>query len=121
MSNAPCTKTNSQFLCITSRQLDKSMFILYFLILLHLHFKYLIIQSLLEYLVLTLWMGKKNYTPPCSHWPDPKIYVLTIHALNTQPTITVPNTQVTMDILLARMKNKIVDSAVMSVIYKTLI
>jgi len=61
--------------------------------------------------------GKTTYTPPCSQGPGPKIYVLTLYALNAQPTITVPNTQVTMDILLAGMKNKIVDSAVMSVTY----
>lgn len=61
--------------------------------------------------------GKATYTPPCSQGPGPKIYVLTLYALNAQPTITVPNTQVTMDILLAGMKNKIVDSAVMSVTY----
>jgi phosphatidylethanolamine-binding protein (PEBP) family uncharacterized protein len=61
--------------------------------------------------------GKTNYTPPCSQGPGAKTYVLTIYALNAAPTITVPNTQVTMDILLAGMKNKIVDSAVMSVTY----
>ena len=61
--------------------------------------------------------GKATYTPPCSQGPGPKIYVLTLYALNAPPSITVPNTQVTMDILLAGMKNKIVDSAVMSVTY----
>ena len=61
--------------------------------------------------------GKPTYTPPCSQGPGAKIYVLTIYALSAQPTITVPNTQVSMDILLAGMKNKIVDSAVMSVTY----
>lgn len=61
--------------------------------------------------------GKTTYTPPCSQGPGAKIYVLTLYALNATPTITVPNSQVTMDILLAGMKNKIVDSAVMSVTY----
>ncbi len=61
--------------------------------------------------------GKTTYTPPCSQGPGAKIYVLTLYALNAPPNITVPNTQVTMDILLAGMKNKIVDSAVMSVTY----
>lgn len=61
--------------------------------------------------------GKTTYTPPCSQGPGAKIYVLTLYALNAPPTILVPNTQVTMDILLAGMKNKIVDSAVMSVAY----
>jgi phosphatidylethanolamine-binding protein (PEBP) family uncharacterized protein len=61
--------------------------------------------------------GKTTYTPPCSQGPGAKIYVLTLYALNAPPSITVPNTQVTMDILLAGIKNKIVDSAVMSVSY----
>jgi phosphatidylethanolamine-binding protein (PEBP) family uncharacterized protein len=61
--------------------------------------------------------GKTTYTPPCSQGPGPKIYILTLYALNAPPTISVPNTQVTMDILLAGMKNKMVDSAVMSVTY----
>jgi phosphatidylethanolamine-binding protein (PEBP) family uncharacterized protein len=61
--------------------------------------------------------GKPTYTPPCSQGPGAKVYVLTLYALNAPPTISVPNTQVTMDILLAGMKNKILDSAVMSVTY----
>ncbi len=61
--------------------------------------------------------GKTTYTPPCSQGPGPKVYVLTLYALNAEPSISVPNTQVTMDILSAGMKNKIVDSAVMSVTY----
>ena len=61
--------------------------------------------------------GKTTYTPPCSQGPGAKTYVLTLYALNAAPTITVPNAQVTMDVLLAGMKNKIVDSAVMSVTY----
>ncbi len=61
--------------------------------------------------------GKTTYTPPCSQGPGPKIYVLTLYALNAAPTISVAASQVTMDILYAGMKNKIVDSAVMSVTY----
>ncbi|MEI6264364.1 MAG: YbhB/YbcL family Raf kinase inhibitor-like protein [Sphingobacteriia bacterium] len=61
--------------------------------------------------------GKTTYTPPCSQGPGAKIYVLTLYALNAAPSIAVPNTQVTRDILLAGMKNKILDSAVMSVTY----
>ena len=61
--------------------------------------------------------GKTSYTPPCSQGPGAKVYVLTMYALNAPPTISVPNSQVTMDILLAGMKNKILDSAVMSVTY----
>jgi phosphatidylethanolamine-binding protein (PEBP) family uncharacterized protein len=61
--------------------------------------------------------GKTTYTPPCSQGPVAKIYVLTIYALNALPTFSVPSNQVTMAILQASMKNKIVDSAVMSITY----
>lgn len=61
--------------------------------------------------------GNTTYTPPCSQGPGAKIYVLTLYALNALPTISLTNTQVTMAILQASMKNKIVDSAVMSVTY----
>lgn len=61
--------------------------------------------------------GNTTYTPPCSQGPGAKIYVLTLYALNAVPTISLTNTQVTMAILQASMKNKIVDSAVMSVTY----
>jgi phosphatidylethanolamine-binding protein (PEBP) family uncharacterized protein len=64
--------------------------------------------------------GKTTYTPPCSQGPGAKIYVLTLYALSDLPVITVPNTKVTMDILLAGMKDKILDSAVMSVTYTRL-
>jgi phosphatidylethanolamine-binding protein (PEBP) family uncharacterized protein len=61
--------------------------------------------------------GKTTYTPPCSQGPGAKVYVLTLYALNAPPTFSVPSNQVTMAILQASMKNKIVDSAVMSVTY----
>ena len=61
--------------------------------------------------------GNTTYTPPCSQGPGAKIYVLTLYALNALPTFSVPSNQVTMAILQASMKNKIVDSAVMSVTY----
>lgn len=61
--------------------------------------------------------GKNTYTPPCSQGPGAKIYVLTLYALSAAPTFTVPQSQVTMELLYASLKNKIVDSAVMSVTY----
>jgi len=61
--------------------------------------------------------GKTTYTPPCSQGPGAKVYVLTLYALNAPPTFSVPSNQVTMAILQASMKNKMVDSAVMSVTY----
>lgn len=61
--------------------------------------------------------GKTTYTPPCSQGPGAKIYVLTVYALSGAPVISVPSTQVTMDILLAGMKGKILDSTSMNVTY----
>ena len=61
--------------------------------------------------------GNTTYTPPCSQGPGAKIYVLTLYALNAPPTFSVTSNQVTMAILQAGMKNKIVDSAVMSITY----
>lgn len=61
--------------------------------------------------------GKNSYTPPCSQGPGAKTYILTMYALNTAPTISVPTNQVTMDIVLAGMRNKILDSTIMTVTY----
>jgi len=60
---------------------------------------------------------KNSYTPPCSQGPGAKVYILTIYALNAAPTISVSSAQVTMDVLLAGMRNKIIDSTVMTVTY----
>jgi len=60
---------------------------------------------------------KNSYTPPCSQGPGAKVYILTLYALNTAPTISVSSAQVTMDVLLAGMRNKILDSTVMTVTY----
>lgn len=61
--------------------------------------------------------GKNTYTPPCSQGPGAKTYILTLYALNAAPTISVPANQVTMDIVLAGIRNKILDSAIMTVSY----
>ena len=60
---------------------------------------------------------KNAYTPPCSQGPGAKVYILTLYALNAAPTISVSSAQVTMDVLLAGMRNKILDSTVMTVTY----
>jgi phosphatidylethanolamine-binding protein (PEBP) family uncharacterized protein len=60
---------------------------------------------------------KNSYTPPCSQGPGAKVYILTLYALNAAPTISVSSAQVTMDVLLAGMRNKILDSTVMTVTY----
>lgn len=60
---------------------------------------------------------KNTYTPPCSQGPGAKVYILTLYALSASPTISVSSSQVTMDILLAGIRNKILDSTVMTVTY----
>ena len=61
--------------------------------------------------------GKNSYTPPCSQGPGSKTYILTLYALSAAPSISVSTSQVTMDILLAGIRNKILDSTVMTVTY----
>lgn len=60
---------------------------------------------------------KNAYTPPCSQGPGAKVYILTLYALSAAPTITVGSSQVTMDVLIAGIRNKILDSSVMTVTY----
>jgi phosphatidylethanolamine-binding protein (PEBP) family uncharacterized protein len=60
---------------------------------------------------------KNSYTPPCSQGPGAKVYILTLYALSAAPTISVGGSQVTMDVLLAGIRNKILDSSVMTVTY----
>ncbi len=60
---------------------------------------------------------KNSYSPPCSQGPGAKVYILTLYALSATPTISVSSSQVTMDILLAGIRNKILDSTVMTVTY----
>jgi len=60
---------------------------------------------------------KNEYTPPCSQGPGAKTYILTLYALSDQPSITTTATQTTMDVVLAGIRNRILDSAVMNVTY----
>lgn len=63
-------------------------------------------------------VDKKNtYTPPCSQGPGAKVYILTLYALSAAPTISANSSQVTMDVLLAGIRNKILDSTIMTVTY----
>ena len=60
---------------------------------------------------------KNTYTPPCSQGPGAKVYILTLYALSAAPTVSVSSSQVTMDVLLAGIRNKILDSTIMTVTY----
>jgi phosphatidylethanolamine-binding protein (PEBP) family uncharacterized protein len=51
--------------------------------------------------------GKTSYTPPCSQGPGAKLYTFTVYALSSAPVFTVPQSQVTMDLLLANISTKI--------------
>ena len=60
---------------------------------------------------------KNSYSPPCSQGPGAKVYILTLYALSAAPSISVSSTQVTMDVLLASIRNKILDSTFITVTY----
>lgn len=60
---------------------------------------------------------KNEYTPPCSQGPGAKTYILTLYALSGPPSITTTASQTTMDVVLAGIRTKILDSAVMNVNY----
>ena len=61
--------------------------------------------------------SKNAYTPPCSQGPGAKTYILTLYALSAAPTISVAAPQITMDVMLAAIRGKILDSTIMNVTY----
>ena len=58
-----------------------------------------------------------GYAPPHSKGPGPKKYTLTVYALSAVPKITVPADQVSRDVLLAAMKDSLLATADLNVIY----
>ena len=60
---------------------------------------------------------KNEYAPPCSQGPGAKTYILTLYAVSGPPSITTTASQTTMDVVLAGIRSKILDSAVMNVTY----
>ena len=60
---------------------------------------------------------RTEYAPPHSKGPGTKTYILTIYALLAPPHITVQPSEVSRDVLLAAMKDKILASAELSVTY----
>jgi Raf kinase inhibitor-like YbhB/YbcL family protein len=61
--------------------------------------------------------GRTEYAPPHSKGPGPKTYIYTVYALSASPQITVPPGEVSRDILLSAMKDYILDTAELKVIY----
>jgi Raf kinase inhibitor-like YbhB/YbcL family protein len=58
-----------------------------------------------------------GYAPPHSKGPGPKTYILTVYALSAPVQISLPPVRVNRDVLLAAMKNLILNSAELKVVY----
>jgi phosphatidylethanolamine-binding protein (PEBP) family uncharacterized protein len=61
--------------------------------------------------------GKTEYSPPCSQGPGAKQYIMTVYALSAEPVLSVVQSKVTMDILLAAINKTTLGKAVMNVNY----
>lgn len=58
-----------------------------------------------------------EYTPPCSKGPGEKTYTLTAYALSSEPNLSLPGKLVTMDMLLAAIRDKTLATSAMDVVY----
>ena len=65
----------------------------------------------------TSFKGQIGYEPPHSQGPGAKTYVLTVYALSSPLQITQQPREVNRDVLLAAMKDKVLASASLSVVY----
>jgi phosphatidylethanolamine-binding protein (PEBP) family uncharacterized protein len=65
----------------------------------------------------TSFKGQLGYEPPHSQGPGAKTYVLTVYALSAPPQITPAPSAVTREVLLAAIKDKVLASASLSVVY----
>ncbi len=65
----------------------------------------------------TGFKGQVGYEPPHSKGPGAKTYVLTLYALSAAPQISVPASQVSADVLSAAIKDRVLASADLSVVY----
>jgi phosphatidylethanolamine-binding protein (PEBP) family uncharacterized protein len=61
--------------------------------------------------------GRTGYAPPHSKGPGDKTYVLTLYALSATVQPAVPSAEVTRDVLLAAMKDKVLGTAELKVVY----
>jgi len=61
--------------------------------------------------------NRGGYAPPHSKGPGPKTYIYTVYALSAAPDLTVPALKVSREVLLAAMKDKILASAELKVVY----
>ncbi len=60
---------------------------------------------------------RREYAPPHSKGPGAKTYIYTVYALSASPQITLPPAEVNREVLLAAMKDKVLASAELSVVY----
>ena len=58
-----------------------------------------------------------GYAPPHSKGPGPKTYILTVYALSAPVQISVPPSEMNRNVLLAAMKDIVLDSAELRVVY----
>ena len=65
----------------------------------------------------TSFKGAPGYEPPHSQGPGAKTYVLTVYALSAPPQIAQPPREVTREVLLTAIKDKVLASASLSVVY----
>ncbi len=61
--------------------------------------------------------GRVEYAPPHSKGPGPKTYIYTVYALSSPVELDVKPAEVNRDVLLAAMKEKILASAELRVVY----
>ena len=61
--------------------------------------------------------NRGGYAPPHSKGPGAKTYILTVYALSAPPQINVSSSEVSRDVLLGAMKDKILASAELDVTY----
>lgn len=60
---------------------------------------------------------KNEYAPPCSQGPGIKAYTFTLYALASNPVISVPQTEVTRDVMLDAIQDITIASTKMTVYY----
>ena len=65
----------------------------------------------------TGFKGQVGYEPPHSRGPGAKTYVLTLYALSAAPQISAPASQVSADVLSAAIKDRVLASADLGVVY----
>ena len=61
--------------------------------------------------------GETKYAPPCSKGPGEKLYTYTVYALSAEPTLPVPASEVSRDVLLDAIKDITLASATLNVTY----